>query len=64
MATRPGPGLVPVDHHLSHAYTAYCLSPYAEATVLVVDGGGDNHDTETYYAATRDGIDRQDGNHP
>lgn len=41
-----------VDHHLSHAYTAYCLSPYDEATVLVVDGGGNNNDTETFYAAT------------
>ncbi|MFI7396216.1 carbamoyltransferase [Streptomyces tendae] len=56
--------IVPVDHHLSHAYTAYCLSPYDEATVLVVDGGGNNHDTETYYAATRDGIDRLGGNPP
>src|SRR5262249_9618836 len=48
--------IVPVDHHLSHAYTAYCLSPYEEATVLVVDGGGNNNDTETYSAATLDGI--------
>ncbi|MEV4042803.1 carbamoyltransferase C-terminal domain-containing protein [Streptomyces sp. NPDC049744] len=56
--------IVPVDHHLSHAYTAYCLSPYDEATVLVVDGGGNNGDTETYYAATRDGIQRLGGNPP
>jgi carbamoyltransferase len=56
--------IVPVDHHLSHAYTAYCLGPYDEATVLVVDGGGNNHDTETYYAATRDGIHRLGGNPP
>ncbi|KUN57801.1 hypothetical protein AQJ46_45595 [Streptomyces canus] len=56
--------IVPVDHHLSHAYTAYCLSPYEEATVLVVDGAGNNNDTETYYAATPDGIERQGGNPP
>ncbi|MFJ6669396.1 carbamoyltransferase [Streptomyces sp. NPDC091383] len=56
--------IVPVDHHLSHAYTAYCLSPYDEATVLVVDGGGNNGDTETYYAATPDGIQRLGGNPP
>ncbi|MEU8627692.1 carbamoyltransferase C-terminal domain-containing protein [Streptomyces sp. NPDC048669] len=56
--------IVPVDHHLSHAYTAYCLSPYDKATVLVVDGGGNNHDTETYYAATPDGIHRLGGNPP
>ena len=40
--------VVALDHHLSHAYTAYCLSPYEQATVLVVDGGGNNGDTETY----------------
>jgi predicted NodU family carbamoyl transferase len=60
--TRTGTGLahlgidrsriVPVDHHLSHACTAYCLSPYDTATVLVVDGGGNNIDTETYYRPT------------
>ncbi|WP_327425803.1 carbamoyltransferase family protein [Streptomyces sp. NBC_01236] len=56
--------ILPVDHHLSHAYAAYCLSPYEEATVLVVDGGGNNNDTETYYAATPDGIERLGGNPP
>jgi carbamoyltransferase len=56
--------IIPVDHHLSHAYTAYCLSPYETATVLVVDGGGNNNDTETYYAATPDGIEHLGGNPP
>ncbi|MFJ8140820.1 carbamoyltransferase [Streptomyces sp. NPDC096013] len=56
--------IAPVDHHLSHAYTAYCLSPYETATVLVVDGGGNNNDTETHYAATPDGIERLGGNPP
>ncbi|MGW1507295.1 carbamoyltransferase family protein [Streptomyces mirabilis] len=56
--------IVSVDHHLSHAYTAYCLSPYETATVLVVDGGGNNNDTETYYAATAEGIARLGGNPP
>ena len=27
------------EHHLSHAASAYYLSPFSEATVLVVDGG-------------------------
>ncbi|MFJ2007916.1 carbamoyltransferase family protein [Streptomyces chartreusis] len=54
--------IVPVDHHLSHAYTAYCLSPFEEATLLVVDGGGNNNDTETYYRATPSGIERVGGN--
>ncbi|MGW2714638.1 carbamoyltransferase N-terminal domain-containing protein [Streptomyces sp. NPDC001356] len=57
--------ILPVDHHLSHAYTAYCLSPYQEATVLVVDGGGNNNnDIETYYRATPAGIERVGGTPP
>ncbi|MGW2709905.1 carbamoyltransferase family protein [Streptomyces sp. NPDC001356] len=56
--------ILPVDHHLSHAYTAYCLSPYQEATVLVVDGGSNNNDTETYYRATPAGIERMGGTPP
>ncbi|MFE4698669.1 hypothetical protein ACFRIC_16545 [Streptomyces sp. NPDC056738] len=50
--------IIPVDHHLSHAYTACFLSPYDEATVLVVDGGGNNNDIETYYRTTLAGIER------
>ncbi|MCD0451476.1 hypothetical protein LO762_20070 [Actinocorallia sp. API 0066] len=53
-----------VDHHLAHAYTAYCLGPAEEATVLVVDGAANGGDTETYYAATPDGIHRLGGNPP
>ncbi|TDC91973.1 carbamoyltransferase N-terminal domain-containing protein [Actinomadura sp. 7K507] len=53
-----------VDHHLSHAYTAYCLGPYDEATILVADGAGNNADTETHYAATPDGIQRLNGHDP
>ncbi|GAB3162273.1 carbamoyltransferase [Amycolatopsis stemonae] len=56
--------VIAVDHHLSHAYTAYCLSPFPNATVLVVDGAGNNNDTETYYAATPDGIQRLGGTPP
>jgi carbamoyltransferase len=53
-----------VDHHLSHAYTAYCLSPYTRATVLIVDGGGNNNDTETCYTATSGEIRRIGSNPP
>lgn len=51
-----------VDHHLSHAYTAYCLSPFEQATVLVVDGAGNHHDTETFYTADTSGIHRVGAN--
>ncbi|MFE0530386.1 carbamoyltransferase family protein [Micromonospora sp. SD19] len=53
-----------VDHHLSHAYTAFCLSEFTHATVIVTDGGGNNTDTETYYAGTPDGLVRLGGNDP
>lgn len=56
--------IAPVDHHLAHAYTAFCLSDFDEAAVLVVDGAGNNGDTETYYHAGTDGIIRLGGNHP
>jgi carbamoyltransferase len=54
--------VMPVDHHLAHAYSAYCLSGHREATILVVDGAGNNGDTETWYAATPEGITRGGGN--
>ena len=56
--------VVTVDHHLAHAYSAYCLSGHDEAAVLVVDGAGNNGDTETYYVARQDGIERIGGNDP
>jgi carbamoyltransferase len=54
---RPG-RTITVDHHLSHAYTAYCLSDFEAAAVAVFDGAGNNGDTESYYMATPDGINR------
>jgi predicted NodU family carbamoyl transferase len=54
--------VLPVDHHLAHAYTAFCLSGFSEATVLVVDGAGNHGDTETWYAATPQAITRTGGN--
>lgn len=56
--------IIVVDHHLSHAYTAYCLGPYEEATIVVADGAGNDTDTETFYAANREGITRLGGNDP
>ena len=53
-----------VDHHLSHAYTAYCLSDFDTAVVTVLDGAGNDADTESYYIATTDGLRRIDTNDP
>lgn len=32
--------IIRISHHLSHAASAYYVSPFSEATVIVVDGGG------------------------
>ncbi len=37
----PGSRIVVLEHHLAHAASAYYASPFEEATVLVVDRGGD-----------------------
>lgn len=33
--------IIPVPHHLAHAYSTFYTSPFPEALVLVADGGGD-----------------------
>ena len=37
----PNSRIAIVDHHLAHAASAYCCSPFDEATVLTLDRGGD-----------------------
>jgi carbamoyltransferase len=53
-----------VDHHLSHAFSAFCLSGFDEALVLVADGAGNGTDTESYYLAGGQGIEHIGGNRP
>lgn len=53
-----------VDHHLSHAYGSFCMSGFEESLVIVIDGQGNNTDTETYYLANSNGIKRIGGNDP
>lgn len=43
-----------IDHHLTHAASAFFVSPFAEADVLVIDGIGE-YESTTFYA----GIDNQ-----
>lgn len=58
----PNKRFITVDHHLSHAYGAYCLSPFEDALVLVIDGQGNGNDTESYYVADSERIDQIGGN--
>ncbi|MFE2426981.1 carbamoyltransferase [Streptomyces sp. NPDC059373] len=54
--------IVSVDHHLSHAYGAFCLSDVDEALVVVADGSGNDYQTESYFLADRTGLARVGGN--
>lgn len=53
-----------VDHHLSHAYTSYATSSFNEALIVVIDGLGNDTDTESYYIAKGDTITKVGGNNP
>lgn len=55
---------IQVDHHLSHAYSTYFLSPFTKALVLVIDGLGNDTDTESYYIAQNNQINKIGGNDP
>lgn len=51
-----------VDHHLSHAYSTYFLSPFDDSLIIVLDGEGNNNMTETYYIGEGQKIKRIGGN--
>lgn len=58
----PKKKFITVDHHLSHAYSAYFLSSFDRALVVVIDGLGNDSDTESYYIAKNSTIKRVGGN--
>jgi len=39
-----------IDHHLAHASSAYFTSGLDQATVITMDGAGDNSSSRVYYA--------------
>lgn len=51
-----------IDHHLSHAYSGYYLSGFDEALIVVIDGLGNNTDTESYYIWKSNKIHKIGGN--
>ena len=55
---------ISVDHHLSHAIGAFAFSSFDDALIVVMDGWGNNMDTESYYVADRKLINRIGGNDP
>ncbi|MCD6500723.1 hypothetical protein J7K42_01750 [bacterium] len=60
----PPKKFITADHHLSHAFGAYFLSPFDEALILVIDGQGNGNDTESYYIGEGQRIEKIGGNSP
>jgi carbamoyltransferase len=48
---RPKQAIHFINHHLAHALSAYCLSGFDEAAVLIVDGRGAREATTLWHAA-------------
>jgi len=59
---------IPVNHHLSHAYSVFSISPFEEAVIVVLDAGGNvldgdgnewwkcNREQHSYFMGTPKGI--------
>lgn len=58
----PSKKFITVDHHLSHAFGAYFLSPFNDALILIIDGQGNENDTESYYIGEGQRIEKIGGN--
>lgn len=58
----PSEKFITVDHHLSHAFGAYFLSPFDDALIIVMDGQGNGDDTESYYIGDGQRIEKIGGN--
>jgi carbamoyltransferase len=48
----------PVDHHLSHAYSTFMVSPFERALIVILDGSGNSGDTESYYIGSGNRIEK------
>lgn len=53
---------ISVDHHLSHAFGVYFLSPFNDALVVIMDGQGNDNNTESYYIAEGQKLEKIGGN--
>ncbi len=53
---------VVVDHHLSHACSVFFTSPFQESLIFVFDAKGNNEDSESFYLAKGNQIEKIGGN--
>ena len=54
----PYKGIANFDHHLCHAYHGYFTAPCTNATILVIDGYGDEYSSYSIYKADKQQITR------
>jgi len=54
----PSERVATLDHHASHAWCAHSMSEAEESLVLVVDAVGNNEDTESWWWANGEGVER------
>ncbi len=55
---------ISVDHHLSHAFSSYFFSNFNKSLVLVIDGQGNQKDTESYFIGEGQNMIKIGGNDP
>ena len=53
---------ISVDHHLSHASSAFLVSPYNKSLIFVYDSSGNDSDTESFYIGEGNKIEKIGGN--
>lgn len=52
----PAQKVVYLDHHSTHAWSAYSISPYKDSFVFTSDGRGDLKSTAAFIAAEKEGV--------
>jgi len=56
------PRCTTVDHHLSHAWSAFLTSPFDEALIIAIDGSGNSGGTESYFVGAGKSVRQLGGN--
>ncbi|NKB20132.1 MAG: carbamoyltransferase [Alphaproteobacteria bacterium] len=56
LADVPASKVRTVNHHLCHAFSTFYSSSFEDAAVLVIDGRGSDHETQSLFHGTKDGL--------
>lgn len=50
--------IISIEHHMAHAASAFYASPFADASILIIDGNGSDLETTSFFAAKNNKITR------